>query len=162
MTDSTSGSDTRFNDLDAYLAAQAAVIADATPRLDWLDGDLSDTIASGSECADQFRRILQVSSLSRIRVLLHDDSYFWRRCQRIASLLNIYGHVFEIRLVGEAQRGDEQRFLLSPACALRRFHPDALRGEASTSGRVMAQCRQHFDALWERAEPTREGRRLGI
>uniref|UniRef100_UPI0035B49E56 hypothetical protein n=1 Tax=Chitinimonas sp. TaxID=1934313 RepID=UPI0035B49E56 len=90
-----------FDGLPAYHAAQQALLEGAMRRIDWVDPDLSATTAASSLCADQFARIAKASTLAKIRVLLRNDTYLWRRCQRLTMLLNAYSHVLEIRLVDE-------------------------------------------------------------
>ncbi|HEY9104820.1 hypothetical protein [Chitinimonas sp.] len=151
-----------FQDLDTYRSQLAQALAEASRSLDWLDGDLAETGAQDAANAASVRTLLASSNLARVRLLLHSDAWFWRFCPRLIELQNIYGHAFEIRLLSEADADTAERFLLTDKSVVRRFHPDAARGEASSVGRTMAVCRQQFDLLWLRAEPPSEGRRLFI
>jgi hypothetical protein len=145
-----------------WRAALYKAINTDTRQLDWFDVDLSESIAHEQVCTDRLKSLLVSSPLVRIRLLLQSDTFFWQHCTRLASLQLVYGHAFEIRVVDESDMHPAETFLLVDQGVVRRFHPDAHRGEYSTDGRARALCRQTFHSMWQRAQVAQSGRRLGI
>jgi hypothetical protein len=154
--------DRLFQTLDEYADAQIGLIEDSRRAIDWLDHNLSETVAAMPAIADVIRGLLASSPLARVRLLLENDAWFWRFCPRLIAVRDIYGHAFEIRVLDEADRPLGEHLLMSERGVIRRFHPDAMRGELSANGRVMSLARQRFESLWQRAHTASSGRRLGI
>lgn len=152
----------QFDHADGWRAAMQVALAEDTRAIDWFDVDLSESIAHEVAAAERIKALLASSPLVRVRLLLHDDKFFWRYCQRLVLLQQVYGHAFELRLTSEADRHPAETFLLTDVSVVRRFHPDSHRGEASEDGRQRALCRQAFHLMWQHAQPAQEGRRLGI
>lgn len=150
-----------FDTLEQYRAQLLAAVAGAERVLDWFDPDLADSGAEAPVCAEALRT-QQAGNRLRVRLLLHDDAWFVRHCPRLAALMQVYGHLFELRLTGEADREAGEPFLLTEQVAVRRFHPDSPRGEAAGPGRAHAACRQRFENMWLQAVPAGAGRRLFI
>lgn len=152
----------RFDSLHDYQQHIAQACATAQRQILWFDDDLSDTAADSPELATQLKRLLVGSSLARVQILLNDDAWFCRKCSRLQQLVNIYGHAFELRLSNEIDKGAGERFLLTEQNVVRIFHSQSLRGEASDHAGSRSLCLQRFEALWLRAEPPSEGRRLYV
>jgi hypothetical protein len=153
---------TQFDHAEGWRAALLAALAEDTRNIDWFDVDLSESVAHEVAATERIKTLLASSPLTRVRLLLHDDKFFWRHCQRLVLLQQTYGHAFEIRLTSEADRHPAETFLLMDRSVVRRFHPDSHRGESSEDGRQKAICRQAFHLMWQHAQPAQEGRRLGI
>jgi hypothetical protein len=152
----------RFDNLDDYYAAQHHVIEAAARSIDWLDTDLAESVASSAACATHCQRLLTASSAARIRLLLASDAWLWRYCPRLTALYASYSHAMEIRLIAEADQPVDELVLLTESAVVRRFHAHAPRGELALDGRTRTLARQRFEQLWQRAQATMEGRRLGI
>ncbi|MFC4161501.1 DUF7931 domain-containing protein [Chitinimonas lacunae] len=151
-----------FDTLEQYRVEIQFALQQAARRVDWFDIDLSAAGAAERASADALKRMLAGSRLARVRLLLHDDNYFHRHCPRLASLLAVYGHAFEVRLIDDSHKTERENWLLADGLLVRRYHADAMRGEATSEGRTIAGCRQRFESMWEIAVPPSEGRRLFI
>ncbi|MGQ5523851.1 DUF7931 domain-containing protein [Chitinimonas sp. PSY-7] len=151
-----------FDSLLDYQDQIQQLISKAERSLYWFDTDLSSSGIEKPELATLIRQFLAGSNLARVKILLHDDAWFWRKCSHLTELLTVFGHAVEIRLSNEVDKAPGEQFLLSEAGVVRRFFPTSMRGEASESGTVRTLCQQRFDDLWSRAEPPSEGRRLSI
>ncbi|QNM94727.1 DUF7931 domain-containing protein [Chitinimonas koreensis] len=150
-----------FDTLEQYRAQVLVALAGAERTLDWFDPDLAGSGAEAPACAEALHAQLAGKQL-RLRLLLHDEAWFVRHCPRLAALMQVYGHLFELRLTGEADREAGEPFLLTERAVVRRFHADSPRGEAAGPGRAHAACRQRFGDLWMQAVPAGAGRRLFI
>ncbi|TSJ87370.1 DUF7931 domain-containing protein [Chitinimonas sp. BJB300] len=151
-----------FDSLVDYQAQIQQLISNAERTLCWFDADLSSSGIDKPELVASIRHFLAASNLARVKILLQEDVWFWRKCTHLNEALGAFGHAVEVRICNEVDKVPGEQFLISEAAAVRRFYPTSMRGEASSSGTVRTLCQQRFDDLWSRAELPSEGRRLFI
>jgi predicted GNAT family N-acyltransferase len=114
----------------------------------------NDSYASVEELTE-LRRIAISSRIAQIRIVLHDPEVALRNDHRLIALAQRLPSAVQIRMpVDEADLAYASAYLLNDVGGYL-FLPEASRpqGRAALHDRAaQAPLRQHFDAVWERAE----------
>ena len=145
--------------------ARLQLLRDARHRLSiYLPLLGNDAYASAEELAE-LRRIAISGRGAQIRILLHDPAAALRNDHRLVALAQRLSSAIQIRTpVEEADLAYISACLLNDAGGYL-FLPEADRaqGRAARHDRAsQAPLQQHFDDVWERAEPASELQALGI
>jgi predicted GNAT family N-acyltransferase len=145
--------------------ARRQLLGDARHRLSiYLPLLGNDSYASAEELAE-LRRIAISGRGAQIRILLHDPAAALRNDHRLVALAQRLSSAIQIRTpVEEADLAYISAYLLNDAGGYL-FLPEADRaqGRAARHDRAsQAPLQQHFDDVWERAEPASELQALGI
>jgi predicted GNAT family N-acyltransferase len=145
--------------------ARLQLLRDARHRLSiYLPLLGNDAYASVEELAE-LRRIAISGRGAQIRILLHDPAAALRNDHRLVALAQRLSSAIQIRTpVEEADLAYISAYLLNDAGGYL-FLPEADRaqGRAARHDRAsQAPLLQHFDEVWERAEPASELQALGI
>jgi predicted GNAT family N-acyltransferase len=145
--------------------ARQQLLSDARHRLSiYLPLLGNDSYASAEELAE-LRRVAISGRGAQIRILLHDPAAALRNDHRLVALAQRLSSAIQIRTpVEEADLAYISAYLLNDAGGYL-FLPEANRaqGRAARHDRAsQAPLQQHFDDVWERAEPASELQALGI
>jgi predicted GNAT family N-acyltransferase len=145
--------------------ARLQLLRDARHRLSiYLPQLGNDAYASAEELAE-LRRIAISGRGAQIRILLHDPAAALRSDHRLVALAQRLSSAIQIRTpVEEADLAYISAYLLNDAGGYL-FLPEADRaqGRAARHDRAsQAPLQQHFDEVWERAEPASELLALGL
>ncbi|GAA0888527.1 GNAT family N-acetyltransferase [Rhodanobacter soli] len=145
--------------------ARLQLLRDARHRLSiYLPLLGNDAYASVEELAE-LRRVAISGRGAQIRILLHDPAAALRNDHRLVALAQRLSSAIQIRTpVEEADLAYISAYLLNDAGGYL-FLPEADRaqGRAARHDRAsQAPLLQHFDEVWERAEPASELQALGI
>ena len=145
--------------------ARRQLLRDARHRLSIYLPLLGNDSYAGAEELAELRRIAISGRGAQIRILLHDPAAALRNDHRLVALAQRLSSVIQIRTpVEEADLAYISAYLLNDAGGYL-FLPEADRaqGRAARHDRAsQAPLLQHFDDVWERAEPASELRALGI
>ncbi|MBQ4853433.1 GNAT family N-acetyltransferase [Rhodanobacter sp. B2A1Ga4] len=118
----------------------------------------NDSYASAEELAE-LRRIAISGRGAQIRILLHDPAAALRNDHRLIALAQRLPSAIRIRTpMEEADRAYISAYLLNDAGGYL-FLPEADRAQGRAARRdraAQAPLQQHFDEVWERAEPASE------
>jgi len=101
---------------------------------------------------------------NRVRLLIEDTTQAVRDNNRMVELARRLSDFFEIRQVGESDRGLRELFVLADRSAVL-HQQDVTRVEAlvETGGRrAGAELRSRFQGMWDRSEPIPEVRTAGL
>lgn len=145
--------------------ARRQLLRDARHRLSIYLPLLGNDSYAGAEELAELRRIAISGRGAQIRILLHDPAAALRNDHRLVALAQRLSSVIQIRTpVEEADLAYISAYLLNDAGGYL-FLPEADRaqGRAARHDRAsQAPLLQHFDDVWERAEPASELQALGI
>lgn len=137
-------------------AARLQLLSDARYQLDLYVPLLGNDAYASTEELAEVRRIAISGRGARIRILLHDPAAALRNDHRLIALAQRLPSAIKIRMpVEEADLAYISAYLLNDAGGYL-FLPEADRaqGRAARSDRAsQAPLQQHFNEVWERAEP---------
>lgn len=156
--------ETRFDSMSDYQHAIDALMQTASRDLCVFDADLR-VLDFGSRCrAEQLKAFLRSGRANRLRIVLHNTDYVERFCPRVINLLKQFSYCMEIRRTAPDLQQLKQCYVLADdGGGVLRFHTDHARGKIflglPDESRVW---REHFEGLWEFAEPGFSATKLGL
>lgn len=156
--------ETRVHSMSDYQRAIEALMHTASRDLCVFDADLRALDFGSRYRAEQLKAFLRSSRANRLRIVLHDTDYVERFCPRVINLLTQFSYCMEIRRTAPHLRQLKQCYVLADdGGGVVRFHTDHARGKIFLGLPAESKAwREHFEELWEFAEPGFSATKLGL